>query len=114
MTRVTVHCEGEQILGFTVDGHAGYAPSGNDIVCAAVSCLSITCVNALETVANAKPLVQSNEKAGRLSIRLPDELSAQAAHDAQIILRTTLRGYRDIAQAYPKYLILFDGGNIPC
>ena len=111
MTRVTVTYAGNQIAGLSVEGHAGYASHGRDIVCAAVSCLGITCVNALEAVAGVRALVQQSERDGALSIRLPDELEPQAGHDAQIILRTTVQGYRDIAKAYPKYLILFDGGK---
>lgn len=111
MTRVTVTYAGDRIIGLSVEGHTGYAQSGHDIVCAAVSSLSITCVNALEAVAGVCPLVQQDELSGTLSIRLADAPSAQAAHDAQVILRSTLLGYRDIAQAYPKYMILFDGGK---
>lgn len=29
--------------GFEIEGHAGYAPKGSDIICAAVSALSQTC-----------------------------------------------------------------------
>ena len=34
--------------GLTVDGHAGYAEKGNDIVCAAVSMLAQNLVNSLD------------------------------------------------------------------
>lgn len=34
--------------GLTVDGHAGYAKKGNDIVCAAVSMLAQNLVNSLD------------------------------------------------------------------
>ena len=36
-----------RLSGFTVVGHTGYAPEGEDIVCAGVSALSQTAVNAL-------------------------------------------------------------------
>ncbi len=110
MTRVSAIYAGGRAVGLTVDGHAGYAQSGRDIVCAAVSCLATTCVNALEAVAGVPPLVQMNENDGRMDIRLPDALTPQAAHDADIILRTAVQGYRDLAQAYPKQVMLFDGG----
>ena len=42
-----------RLCGFTVLGHTGYAPEGEDIVCAGVSALTQTAVNALETVAHA-------------------------------------------------------------
>ena len=36
--------------GLTVDGHAGYAETGNDIVCAAVSVLAQNFVNSVEAL----------------------------------------------------------------
>ena len=37
MTTVTFYMEGERIVGFTVQGHSGYADEGSDIICAAVT-----------------------------------------------------------------------------
>ena len=37
MTTVTFHTEGSRIVSFEVQGHSGYAPEGEDIVCAAVT-----------------------------------------------------------------------------
>ena len=34
MTTVTFCSEGSRIVGFEVKGHSGYAPQGEDIVCA--------------------------------------------------------------------------------
>ncbi|MBR1607087.1 MAG: ribosomal-processing cysteine protease Prp, partial [Clostridia bacterium] len=46
MTRVTLYHDAEgRLSGFSCKGHAGYAEAGSDIVCAAVSALSITCCN---------------------------------------------------------------------
>ena len=36
--------------GLTVDGHAGYAETGNDIICAAVSALAQGLVHSLEAL----------------------------------------------------------------
>lgn len=36
--------------GITVDGHAGYAKTGNDIICAAVSTLAENLVNSLDAL----------------------------------------------------------------
>ena len=49
MTRVTLFREGERIYGCRAEGHSGWGEEGEDIVCAAVSVLTTTCVNALET-----------------------------------------------------------------
>lgn len=36
--------------GITVDGHAGYAKTGNDIICAAVSVLAENLVNSMDAL----------------------------------------------------------------
>ena len=48
MIRVSLRTENGLFTGFACKGHAGYAAAGKDIVCAAVSALTTTCVNALE------------------------------------------------------------------
>ena len=100
MTRVTLFRgpEGE-LTGFSCKGHSGYGEEGGDIVCAAVSALSITCVNALQSVAGVTPDVA--EKDGFLTARLRAD---QMNHDAQVILRTFEQGIGDMAASYPKYI----------
>jgi len=100
MTRVTLyHSPGGDITGFSCKGHSGYAEEGSDIVCAAVSALSITCANALCSVAGVEPEI--TEKDGFLTARLREE---QLTHDSQVILRTFEQGIRDMAASYPKYI----------
>ena len=41
--------------GITVDGHAGYAEAGNDILCAAVSMLAQNLVNSMEALTGDRP-----------------------------------------------------------
>ena len=43
MTTVTFQTEGSRIVGFEVKGHSGYAPEGEDIVCAAITSAVSTC-----------------------------------------------------------------------
>ena len=87
MVRLTLFVHGrDDIRGFLSAGHAGYAESGSDIVCAAVSALLVNCANAIEEVARVSPAVRENEEAGFLSLRLPDAQDEAAEHDAQVIL----------------------------
>ena len=100
MIRVTLRSQGECITGFDVKGHAGYAEAGQDIVCAAVSVLTITCANALETVAGVKPTVKTSD--GCMRLTLPKD----SGHDAQVILQTLRQGLRDLAEQYSRYILL--------
>lgn len=100
MIRISLHRSGEKITGFECKGHAGYAQEGSDIVCAAVSVLTTTCINALESVAGVEPAVEVAE--GYMKAQLP----ASSSHDAQIILQCMRQGLSDLAEQYPRYLRL--------
>ena len=100
MIRVTLHQKGGLITGFECVGHAGFAEAGSDIVCAAVSILTTTCANALESVAGLKPTVKAAP--GKMILTLPEG----GGHDAQVILKTMRQGLRDIKDAYPDYVLL--------
>ncbi len=105
MTQVTVRREGDWITFVECKGHAGRAAAGENIVCSAVSVLMQTCVNALERVAGVTPAVTVDEDAALIAVSLP-RAEGTSAHDAQVILRTTVTGLADIAQAYPKLVRL--------
>lgn len=84
--------------GFRIEGHAGYAESGSDIVCAAVTALAETALLGLERVARIKPLVERRH--GFLSCRLPRSAAPRSAEAARIILDTMALGLRDIERDY--------------
>ena len=104
MTTVQVRRDEQGVYGLTVKGHAGYARSGKDIVCAAASILITTCANALESVAHITPELMVQEEPALIAVDLPHGLSAEENHDARIILNTCLQGFTDIAAQYPRYL----------
>ncbi|MFA5382210.1 MAG: ribosomal-processing cysteine protease Prp [Candidatus Micrarchaeia archaeon] len=85
-----------QYSGFDVVGHAGAGTIGNDLVCAAVSFLAITCANALESVAKVKPVFDQAD--GRMWVFVnPHDLN----HDAKVILDVFMQGAKDLLEAYP-------------
>lgn len=51
----------KSFLGFEISGHAGYAHHGEDIVCAAVSVLSINTANALSELTTNEVDIQMND-----------------------------------------------------
>lgn len=106
MTIVTLYCAQEIFLGFECAGHAGYAPSGSDIVCAAVSALTLTCVNALESVANIQVKVKRRPRDAYLQVLLPENLTQEQRHDSQVLLKCLQQGIGDLAGQYPKHVHL--------
>ena len=103
-----------RLCAFEANGHSGYAEEGSDIVCAAVSVLAITCINAVETICGTPMLVKGGEN-GYLSARLSDKLTTEHERDAQTLLRALRLGWESLAEEYPRYVHFstMNGGKSP-
>lgn len=53
--------------GISLRGHAGYSAIGSDIVCAAISALTLTLIEGLKEIARMD--LESKEEAGNVSVR---------------------------------------------
>ena len=68
MTEITIyHNQDHEIQRFTCSGHAEYDEYGKDIVCAAVSSIAITTVNAIIRLDES---IDYEENSGLLKIRV--------------------------------------------
>jgi len=101
----TLFVKQDSLIGFHTVGHAGTAPSGQDLVCAAVSVLTQNTANALEFFLGAA-YISVVVKDGDLEVILKEPLPAGGHHDAQVILQTLNLGLKDLEDTYPKYLKL--------
>lgn len=104
MIRVEIYLdsEGQNIVGFIVKGHAGFAPHGQDIVCSAVSVLTQTTVLGLAQFAGIK--VDYHVNKGDLKCFLPHELSETQNIQGQAILRTMYIGLDNIKDNYSDFI----------
>jgi len=96
-----IYSKGRALCGYEVSGHAGAGEEGNDLVCAAISFLAVTCANALETVAMTKPFVTQSE--GYLKAIL---MEGQISPEAMAILKTFHQGALDLQDSYPDNIRL--------
>ncbi len=48
MIKIVFYRQGDAFWGFEESGHAGYAESGDDIICSAVSAMSMLVINTVE------------------------------------------------------------------
>ena len=104
----------QRIHKFELSGHAGYAEYGQDIVCAAVSALSISAVNGLEHFLPQQPEVEVRDTDGYLTCSLPN-LDLQTLEQAQWILKTMVLGIEEIQRNYGnEYLKLTQRRWTPC
>lgn len=102
MINVSIYNKASYIVGFKVTGHSGFAEHGNDIVCAAVSVLTMTAFNGITEILKLKPKYICKD--GHLEMMLSDNLSADLKEDTNLILKTMTLGLKDIASQYPKYV----------
>ena len=87
MTNVQIYKKENNIIGFVVSGHSGYAREGSDIVCSAISTLAQSACVGLENVLNLKPQIKIDENTAYLSCYLP-KLNNSQMSKAQIVLNT--------------------------
>ncbi|KRN29667.1 hypothetical protein IV38_GL000554 [Lactobacillus selangorensis] len=94
------------IDAFELTGHADAGPYGSDIVCAAVSAVSIGTVNGIESLAGFEPEVQSDTvNGGHLTLKITeDALSGEQANIAGILLENLLLELQSIQEQYGQYL----------
>lgn len=100
---ITVRCAPGAL---TLTGHAGYAPHGSDIVCAAASMLAMALAQALEELPGSG--VQTEAGAGRMQIRLAPE--RRARRDCAVLLAGALAGFRLLARQVPEH-VRVEGGD---
>lgn len=85
--------KGSEIVGFEVRNH------GRDIVCSAVSILTLNTVNSLDAFTECVFSLEYDDLGGYLKCEL--EVNS-IGEDAKILLLSLELGLRGIAQEYPK------------
>ncbi len=86
----------KQIRAFQVAGHAEYAESGQDIVCSAVSALTITTINAMEAYTSQPFEVFQDEEDGVITVNFLEDLD----HDAALLMNSLILGLKTIENEY--------------
>ena len=81
-------------FGFALRGHAEYAEAGEDILCSAVSALSINTVNCLDRLTSDRLMVC--EADGMLRARVSGKIS----DTSHILIKALMIGLTDIYKEY--------------
>lgn len=79
-------------------GHAGYASSGEDIVCAGVSALVLNTVNAIEAFTQEQFEAKTDRDSGLIDITF----RSPTGHDGKLLLDAMVLGLQDIQDKYGK------------
>ena len=106
MIKVTMLRHEGDPRGFILNGHAGYAEEGSDIVCSAVTALTMAAVNGLTEAAGIQANVVDDGKT--LTCTIPAGLSVQQLHDAKLLMDTYGMTLSEIRKDYKQYLKIYD------
>jgi uncharacterized protein YsxB (DUF464 family) len=96
---VLVRRSAGRIVAITVSGHAGFAPYGRDVVCAATSALVLSAAHGVSTHCKAPVRIVDD---GSADYRLDVPKGGNAR--AQAVLESAISGLRAIAKSYPGSL----------
>ena len=108
MTTVTFFTEGSRITGFEVKGHSGYAPEGEDIVCAAVTSAVRLAECAVNDVLGLEAAVKVREKDASLSLKLPASLGQTNESTCQTLLAALMVHFVQLAEEYPDHISVLE------
>ena len=105
MIKVTVNEENNLINEITIEGHSNYDEFGKDIVCASVSSISITTVNAILKF-DSKAL-EYKENDGYLNIKI-------LIHNEyiDILISNMLELFNELEKKYKKNIKILSGGGV--
>jgi len=92
----------KDIYGFRVVNH------GRELVCSAVSILTLNTVNSIEKFTSSKFECKYNSDGGFLQIIIPEIKNGGNNHDADILLKSFLLGVNGIKLEYPEDIKIFD------
>lgn len=91
--------DGGRITGFSVSGHAMFAESGEDIVCAAVSSAAYMTANTITEILSIEPQLLLDEGCMCVLLREPGEIDR-----AQDILQGFRLHVTQLATDYPNHI----------
>ena len=88
----------DQIYAFEILDH------GRDVVCAAVSVLSLNTVNAIEDLTDEKFTCDYDQAGGRLQFALTAGPFGECGHDALLLIEAMVMGLRGIQEEYTRQI----------
>lgn len=109
MTTVTFHTEDSYITGFQVQGHSGFAPEGEDIVCAAITSAVRMVECSVNDVMGLNAHVKVKPEETFLSLRLPGGLSPQQSSTCQTLLTGLMLHFLALHEEYPENIEVLEG-----
>ena len=105
MVKISIFRKKNVVNEINVEGHAGFNDHGEDIVCAAVSVLTISILNGLTEVVGRQDLKEIVDE-GLVKLKLPEIQDSDLQLKTDILIETYILGIKGIKEAYGEYIQL--------
>ncbi len=100
MTQITfLKTKAGEYQGFICEGHAGYAPYGKDVVCAAISALVINTINSLDEITEEQMDVTADEGSGSVRCLFSGQPLKETS---RVLMDSLVLGLTQIEKQYGK------------
>lgn len=86
------------LCGFCCSGHSGYAESGSDIICSAVSALVINTMNSIEAFTDDACSCRQEPESGTIEFRIV----SRPCRESLLLLDSLFLGLQGIEEGYGK------------
>ncbi len=103
MIRVKFLIGNKQLTGFEIKGHAMFAESGSDVVCAAVSSAAFMAANTITEIIGANADADAQDGVMRVTLSQPDE-------QTETVLRGLELHLTELSKQYPENIKIIYGG----
>ena len=100
MVKINIIKENKNIKKIIIEGHSGYGVSGNDIVCASISSIAITSINAMIKFSSDSILYKISD--GLLEIEI-----LKNTKEIDILLENMIESLEDVEKQYEKYIKIY-------
>lgn len=104
MTKCKFQKKQGNYISFECSGHTGYGEYGNDVLCAAISAITQSCLVGLSKVLGIKPNVKKDDDSGYLKIELPSDLDKDTFAKASMLIAVVYESIKDLKSGYSKYI----------
>jgi len=97
----------QNIISFTMDGHANAGPHGKDIVCAGVSAVSFGAINAVYALCDIE-LELDIADSGYLRCVIPHDIDEETKAKVLLLFEGMVVSLRSIEEEYGQYVKIID------
>ena len=99
MTEITILKTSDGLFkGFECNGHAGFADYGKDVVCSAISVLTINTINSIDQLTGDQIAVSEDGSAGIISCHFINDISEKT----DLLMQSFELGVNSIYKQYGK------------